>query len=126
MTRRYYAMGRTASEAANDQEKARAQLIEDIGATPEQLRGARARMKVAGHDRAPDRVSMGRQGGEVSIASGEKVILEESHTNAHGERITTALRQNGPNIERFRIREVEAGPHSRLVSEHFGRKVNGR
>lgn len=120
MTRRYYAMGRTASEAITDQENARAGLLEEMGVTPQQLRAVQSHVHLGGHDRAPDRVTMGRQGETVSIGRDEKVMLEESHTNAHGERITVAVRQNGPNIERFRIREVEVGPHTRMITEHFG------
>lgn len=120
MTRRYYAMGRTATEAVAQQESAREGMLEEMGVKPQELRNARSLLKIMGHDRSPDGANMGPQSERLSIAQGEKVILGESHTNADGDRVTVAYRQNGPHYERFRIRESQAGEHTRIVSEHFG------
>lgn len=126
MTRRYYAMGRSASEAIADQEGAVSGFIESLGASPKQLAQAKTMVKMLGNDRAPSEQTMGTpvslREGLVAHAriGGEGVILGESHTNAHGDRITEAYVRNGPHIERRRIRESQVSDRTRIVSEVFG------
>jgi hypothetical protein len=126
MTRRYYALGRTASEAVAYQEKAASDFVESLGVSPDQLANAKAKVKLLGNDRAPSEQTLGSpthlRDGMTAHARirGEGVLLGESHTNAHGERITEGYIKNGPHLEKVRIRESEAGPRSRIISEIFG------
>lgn len=123
-TRRYWGLDRTMMEAVSDQEKAREGLLEGLGATPQMLHNAKNIMHITGHDRPPDQLATGRQAAGVTasgFAKGEQLIVTETVTNAHGDRVTEAYRKNGPHFERIRIREQQVGEHTLAVTEHFGR-----
>ena len=111
-------------EAAADQEKAREGLLEGLGATPQMLSNAKSILHITGHDRPPDAPAAGRQAAGVTadgFVKGERLIVTETVTNAHGDRVTEAYRQNGPHFARVRIREQQVGEHTMVVTEHFGR-----
>lgn len=122
-TRRYWGLDRTMMEAAADQEKAREGLLEGLGATPQMLKNAKSIMHITGHDRPPDVQAVGRQAAGVTATGyvkGEQLIVTETVTNAHGDRVTEAYRKNGPHLERVRIREQQIAEHTFAVTEHFG------
>ena len=124
-TRRYWGLDRTMMEAATDQERAREGLLEGLGATPQMLRNAKSIMHITGHDRPPDQRAVGQQAAGVTNTGYDKagaLIVTETHTNAHGDRVTEAYRRNGPHFERVRIREQQIAPHTTAVTEHFGRR----
>lgn len=124
--RRYWGMGRTASEAAEVQERAAVDFIESLGA-PDQIKQAGFINKAYGHDRMPsmdsglptqkhikdDMVSPGRIGGDG-------ILIEGTHMNANGDRIVTAYRKNGPHMEKVHIREERVGQRTRIISEVYG------
>ncbi|SRR6266566_1371477 len=119
MTRRYWMMGgfdHTPSERADVQEQMREDMIKQSGMSPEALEGARRVLKAQHTDREP--VAQHGMAMPVTV-NGEGLRLEESHTNAHGDTVLTGYRRNGPRFERVRIRQVQAGPHTRLVTETF-------
>lgn len=131
---RYYSLDRTMLEAANDQERVRAGLIEGLmnpteeqleqgfkPATEQELAAAKRIVHRKGMDRAPGLQNLGRQAQEGVIAN-EHVYVDESHRNAHGDVVTTVLRRNGPHLERVRVREQQVGEHTYAVTEHFGRR----
>src|SRR5258708_15352227 len=123
-TRRYWGIDRTMLEAVADQEKAREGLLEGLGATPQMLKNAKGILHITGHDRPPDVQAAGQQAAGVTadgFVKGERLIVTETVTNAHGDRVTEAYRKNGPHFERVRIREQQVGEHTRAVTEFFGR-----
>lgn len=120
MPRRYWMMGgfdHTPGERADLHETLREQMIEQRGFTPEQLAGARRVLKAQHAEREP----VAANGSATPImANGDRMQLEESHVNAHGDTVMTAYRRNGPRFEKVHIRQVQAGEHTRIVTEIFG------
>jgi hypothetical protein len=117
--RRYFMMGGfdSPSERAESLEKMREQMIEKSGLTPEQVAGAGRVLKAQHADREPT-----MQNGLASPArvGGEEYHLVESHVNAHGETVLSGFRKNGPQFEKIRITQEQAGPHTRIVTHIRG------
>jgi hypothetical protein len=127
LNRRYYAMGRTASEMAETQDQAARDMIEEMGLPTKQIAQAGFLNRHMGNDRMPsmdtgmptqkrikdDMTSPGRIGGDG-------IIIEGSHTNSNGDRIVTAYRKNGPLLEKVHIREERVGERTRIISEVYG------
>ena len=119
MPRRYWQMGgfdATPGERADVHEQMREDMIKQSGMTPEVLEGARRVLKAQHADREP--VAQNGMATPVTV-NGERLRLTEEHTNAHGDTVLTGYRRNGPRFERVRIRQVQTGPHTRLVTETF-------
>ena len=119
MPRRYWMMGgfdHTPSERADTHEQMRADMIKQSGISPEALEGAGRVLRAQHAEREPT-----AQNGMATpvMVNGERLRLEESHINGHGETVLTGYRRNGPRFERVHIRQVQAGPHTRLVTETF-------
>jgi hypothetical protein len=119
VARRYWQMGgfdATPGERADHHESLREQMIEKAGFTPEQLAGAGHVLKAQHVNREPT-----AQNGMATpvIVNGEPLRLEESHVNSAGETVLTGYRRNGPRFERVHIRQAQAGPHTRIVTETY-------
>jgi hypothetical protein len=117
--RRYWMMGgfdHTPSERVDVHEQMREDMIKQSGFDPAALEGARRVLKAQHADREPTAVN-----GMATpvMVNGEGLRLEESHVNSSGETVLAGYRRNGPRFERIRIRQVQAGPHTRLVTETF-------
>lgn len=106
----------TPSERVDVHEKMRQDMISQSGFSPEALEGARRVLRAQHADREPT-----AQHGNATpvMVKGEVLRLEESHVNAHGETILTGYRRNGPHFEEVHIRQVQAGPNTRLVTETY-------
>jgi hypothetical protein len=127
LNRRYYAMGRSASEMAEVQDQAARDMIDQLGVPAQQMKQAGFINKHMGNDRMPsmdsgmptqrklkdDMVTPGRVGGDG-------ILIEGTHTNANGDRIVTAYRRNGPILEKIHIREERVGERTRIISEIYG------
>ena len=115
MGRRYWQMGgfdHTPSERADMHERLREQMIEQSGMNPEHLEGARRVLKAQHADR--DAVM------PITV-NGDRLRMEETTVNAHGDKVHTAYRSlGGGRYEKVRIREAEAGAHTRVVTQIFG------
>jgi hypothetical protein len=106
----------TPSERVDVHEQAREDMIKQSGLSPDQVEGARRVLKAQHADREP--VAQHGMATPV-VVNGEPLRLEESHVNGHGETVLTGYRRNGPRFERVHIRQVQAGPHTRLVTETY-------
>lgn len=127
LSRRYWAMGTSATEMAEKQDQAARDMMDEMGLPSGQVAQAGFLNHHMGNDRMPsmdsglptarklkdDMVAPGRVGGEG-------IIIEGSHDNANGDRIVTAYRKNGPLLEKIHIREERVGERTRIISEIYG------
>jgi hypothetical protein len=127
LSRRYWALGSTATEMAETQDKAARDMMDEMGLPTAQVKQAGFLNRHMGNDRMPsmdsglptqrkikdDMVAPGRVGGDG-------ILIEGTHTNSNGDRIVTAYRKNGPLLEKIHIREERVGERTRIISEIYG------